>query len=90
MGLQAWQNRLLKSIGRIHSAEDFMENFNLARKVGFKNINIDLIFGLPGQSINDWQATHDNIIRQNPEHISCYSLKIEEGTVFGERYESDS
>ena len=88
MGLQAWQNKLLKSIGRIHSAEDFMENFNLARKVGFKNINIDLIFGLPGQSINDWQATLDNIIRLNPEHISCYSLKIEEGTVFGERYES--
>lgn len=88
MGLQAWQNRILKSIGRIHSAEEFMENFNLAQRVGFKNINIDLIFGLPGQSINDWKVTLDNVVRQNPGHISCYSLKIEEGTVFGERCES--
>ncbi len=88
MGLQAWQNRLLKSLGRIHSVEEFTENFNLARRAGFKNINLDLIFGLPDQSINDWQTTLDNVIRHNPEHISCYSLKIEEGTVFGERYES--
>jgi len=87
MGMQAWQDRLLKSIGRIHHLCDFVENFELAREVGFSNINVDLIFGLPGQTFNDWAETVNNVAGLEPSHISCYSLKIEEGTVFGDRLE---
>jgi oxygen-independent coproporphyrinogen-3 oxidase len=82
MGLQAWQDRLLKMLGRIHSADQFVENYYVARKAGFTNINIDLIFGLPGQNLEDWTETLENVLQLKPEHISCYSLKIEEGTVF--------
>lgn len=88
IGLQAWQDSLLKSLGRIHRVDAFLENFKLARKAGFENINVDLIFGLPGQSVSQWNFTLDNIIQLNPEHVSCYGLKIEEGTLFGERYEA--
>lgn len=88
IGLQAWQDRLLKELGRIHSREEFLENLKLARKAGFDNINVDLIFGLPGQTMNDWTETLDNIVSLDIEHISCYSLKIEEGTVFGSRLAS--
>jgi len=84
IGLQCWQNHLLKEIGRIHSIEEFIENFNRARKVGFKNINVDLIFGLPAQTLENWIETIANVTQLKPEHISCYSLKIEENTVFGD------
>ena len=82
MGLQAVQNSLLKDIGRIHSFKQFEENFNLARKVGFKNINVDLMFGLPNQSVDEWKESLEVIANLNPEHISAYSLIIEEGTAF--------
>lgn len=82
MGLQAVQNSLLKEIGRIHSFKQFEENFRLARKVGFKNINVDLMFGLPNQSLEEWKESLEVIARLNPEHISAYSLIIEEGTEF--------
>jgi len=87
IGLQAWQNKILKSIGRIHTIEEFLTNFRQARDEGFKNINIDLIFGLPGQTMTDWKETVDGVAGLNPEHVSCYSLKIEEGTPFGEMLE---
>lgn len=83
IGLQAWQDRILKSLGRIHRVDEFVENYNLAKKVGFKNINIDLIFGLPVQTLNDWRETLKNVICLEPSHVSCYSLKIEDDTVFG-------
>ncbi len=86
IGLQAWQNKLLKSIGRIHSIEEFLNNFKLARDIGFNNINVDLIFSLPDQTLDDWHETLNNVIGLGPEHISCYSLKIEENTVFWEKY----
>ena len=89
IGLQAVQNSLLKSIGRIHDFNEFKNNFNLARKYGFNNINIDLIFALPNQSLNDWEETLKTICKMNPEHISAYSLIIEEGTVFYNLYEKD-
>ncbi|MBL4935180.1 oxygen-independent coproporphyrinogen III oxidase [Clostridium sp. YIM B02515] len=82
IGLQAWQNRLLKSIGRIHDLNSFTNSFKLSRDAGFKNINIDLMFGLPGQNIDDWKETLLNVAELNPEHISCYSLIVEEGTPF--------
>lgn len=88
MGLQAWQDRLLRAIGRIHTREEFMENFQLAVKAGFRNINVDLMFGLPGQTLQDWMETVGNMVKLGVAHLSCYSLKIEEGTLFGERCES--
>lgn len=82
IGLQAVQDRLLKEIGRIHSYEEFKENFMLARKLGFNNINVDLMFALPNQSLEDLDETLKTIINLDPEHISCYSLIVEEETVF--------
>ncbi|QXM06207.1 radical SAM family heme chaperone HemW [Crassaminicella indica] len=90
MGLQAWQDIHLKSLGRIHNKEEFLKNFLLAREIGFENINIDLMFGLPDQSLKDWEETLYHVVQLNPEHISAYSLKIEENTVFNELYEKGS
>lgn len=87
IGLQAWQNSLLGNIGRIHTQEEFVENYTLARNVGFKNVNIDIIFGLPGQTLADWYETLTNVINLKPDHVSCYSLKVEENTVFGRKYD---
>ncbi|MBN1073510.1 oxygen-independent coproporphyrinogen III oxidase [Clostridium botulinum] len=89
MGLQSTKPSLLKEIGRIHTFEEFENNYLLARKVGFKNINIDLMFGLPNQSVKDWRKTLEKIIEFNPEHISAYSLIIEEGTCFYNLYNQD-
>lgn len=88
IGLQAWQDDLLKKIGRIHTRQEFIESYNFAREVGFNNINIDLMFGLPEQRKEDWRETLRNIVILNPEHISCYSLIIEEGTPFYKMYEN--
>lgn len=87
MGLQAWQDRLLERLGRIHSVGEFEDNFLQARDAGFKNINVDLMFSLPGQTLDDWQETLEKVIRLDPEHISAYSLIIEEGTPFFDMYE---
>jgi oxygen-independent coproporphyrinogen-3 oxidase len=87
IGLQAIQNSLLKELGRIHTVEEFADNYNLCRKIGFTNVNIDLIFGIPGQSIDDWIGTINYIRELKPSHISAYSLKIEEGTVLGDRFQ---
>ena len=89
MGLQAVQNSLLKDIGRIHTFKEFTENFNLARKVGFKNINVDLMFGLPNQSFDEWKESLETIASLNPEHISAYSLIVEEGTAFYKLWEKN-
>jgi oxygen-independent coproporphyrinogen-3 oxidase len=85
IGLQAWQDRLLRSMGRIHSTSDFIENFSLAKESGFNNINVDLIFGLPSQTISDWDESLSNVIKLGATHLSCYGLKIEDGTIFGNR-----
>ena len=87
MGLQAWQDRLLERLGRIHRGGEFEDNFLQARDSGFKNINVDLMFSLPGQTMDDWQETLEKVIRLDPEHISAYSLIIEEGTPFFDMYE---
>ena len=87
MGVQAWQNRLLKSLGRIHTIESFQENYKAVREAGFENVNTDLMFALPNQTMEDWQETVKNIVALNPEHISAYSLILEEGTPFFDRYE---
>ncbi|HAT4170316.1 TPA: oxygen-independent coproporphyrinogen III oxidase [Clostridium perfringens] len=88
MGLQAKQDNLLKGLGRIHNYKTFKENFLLAKKVGFNNINVDLMFGLPNQRLNEWEETLREIISLEPAHISAYSLIIEEGTAFYNLYEN--
>lgn len=88
-GLQSCDNKLLKKIGRIHTFEEFLENYNLARKIGFNNINIDLMYGLPNLTIENWKDTLEKICYLKPEHISAYSLIIEEGTAFYKLYEKD-
>jgi len=80
LGVQALQDNILKYLGRIHTAEDFMSSIDLVRNVGFQNISADLIFGIPGQTLKDWTETLHRIIDLDLQHLSCYSLKIEEGT----------
>lgn len=82
IGLQAWQDRLLKKMGRIHTKEEFLKGFQAAKEVGFQNINIDLMMGLPDQSLEDWKETLRQVTRLDPAHLSCYSLIIEEETPF--------
>lgn len=80
IGLQATQDVLLKKIGRIHTYGEFLDTYNMAREVGFKNINVDLMLALPEQSTIDIKESVEKIIELNPEHISVYSLILEEGT----------
>ncbi len=80
IGLQSTQNRLLELIGRIHNYEDFIRTYNLCREVGIKNINTDLMLALPTQSKEELIESLTNIIKLEPEHISIYSLILEEGT----------
>lgn len=84
-GLQAAQDRLLKTLGRLHSFDRFVEVFHLARARGFDNINIDLMYGLPGQTMADWRDTLTRAADLAPEHVSAYALTVEEGTVFDRR-----
>ena len=80
IGLQSVQDDLLKQIGRIHTFKEFEEGFSAARNAGFKNINIDVMSALPGQSVTDYVNGLKKIIEYKPEHISAYSLIVEEGT----------
>ena len=80
IGLQSTNDNLLKQIGRIHNYNQFLETYNLARELGFNNINVDLMTGLPNQSIKDIKQSLEDICRLNPEHISVYSLIVEEST----------
>ena len=80
IGLQSTNNKLLKEIGRIHTFEDFKSTYNLVKKVGFENINVDLMIGLPNQTISDVKDSLNEIIKLNPTHVSVYSLIVEENT----------
>lgn len=86
IGLQSADNEELKMLGRIHTWEEFLATYDLARKQGFDNINIDLISAIPGQTEASWKKTLTKAASLDPEHISAYSLIIEEGTPFYERY----
>ena len=88
-GLQSANDRELKLLGRIHTWAEFLESFHLARECGFTNINIDLMSALPGQTRESWKDTLKRVTDLNPEHISAYSLIIEDGTPFGEKYGSE-
>lgn len=80
IGLQSTKDRLLRQIGRIHTYQEFLEAYYLAKEVGFKNINVDLMLGLPNQTIHDLKESLNKIIELNPNHISVYSLIVEEET----------
>ncbi len=80
IGLQTTKKELLKMLGRIHSYEDFEKTYQIARNVGFNNINVDLMIGLPNQTIEDVEDSLNKIIDKSPEHISVYSLIVEENT----------
>ena len=86
IGLQSAHNEELKLLGRIHDYEQFLEVFWEARKAGFQNINVDLISSLPGQSVESYKDSLQKVILLNPEHISAYSLILEEGTSFYKSY----
>ncbi|MFN3966205.1 MAG: radical SAM family heme chaperone HemW [Endomicrobiia bacterium] len=80
IGVQSLNDKILKFLGRVHTKNDFLKKYELARRLGFENINIDLIYGIPGQTLNNWEETLKNVVRLKPEHISAYCLTIEEGT----------
>ena len=89
-GLQSADNTELELLGRIHTWEAFLTTYEAARRVGFTNINVDLMSALPGQTADSWKETLRKVIALDPEHIYAYSLIIEEGTPFYEKYEEDA
>ena len=85
LGLQSPDEQELKALGRIHSYREFLESFHLAREAGFTNINVDLMSAIPGQSYEGWIQNLCTVAALGPEHISAYSLIVEEGTPFAQR-----
>ena len=88
IGLQSASNTILKQIGRIHTFEQFLETYKMAKEAGFKNINVDLMIGLPNQTIEDIKISLKEVIQLHPTHMSVYSLIIEEGTIIAQKIES--
>lgn len=86
IGLQSADDRELKMLGRIHTYQEFLDTWKTVRRAGFKNINIDLISAIPGQTVQSWERTLCTAAELGPEHLSAYSLIIEEGTPFYDRY----
>ncbi|MBQ8591430.1 MAG: oxygen-independent coproporphyrinogen III oxidase [Lachnospiraceae bacterium] len=84
IGLQSFQEKELKYLGRIHTPEQFLDTFSCARKVGFTNINVDIMSALPEQTMSDYRNTVEKVLELRPEHVSAYSLIVEEGTPFYE------
>ncbi len=80
LGVQAFQNHLLEAIGRVHRAEQVKASVAALRQAGISNVNLDLMFGLPGQSQREWTETLESAIALEPSHLSCYGLILEEGT----------
>ncbi|MDR3401243.1 MAG: radical SAM family heme chaperone HemW [Chthoniobacter sp.] len=82
LGVQSWDDALLKTLGRIHDAGQAEKTYGILRDAGFDNINIDLMFAVPGQSVDQWQATLDRTIALHPQHVSSYCLTYEEDTEY--------
>ena len=80
LGVQCDDDKILSAIGRPHNYEQAVSAVEKIRKAGFRNLSLDLIYGLPGQTLESWQKTLQNVLELKPEHISCYGLKVEEGT----------
>jgi len=86
IGLQSADDKELKNLGRIHTYDEFLKTYQRVRQAGFDNVNIDLMSALPGQTLASWRSTLKKVARLKPEHISAYSLTIEEGTPFYQQY----
>ena len=80
MGVQSFDERLLERLGRIHSREQVFKSYDILRKAGFENANLDLMFAIPGQTMETWRATLDEAIALGPEHLSCYEVIYEDDT----------
>ena len=80
LGIQCDNDEILRKIGRVHNYQQAVNAVKRIRKKGFRNLSVDLMYGLPGQTLDQWVATLENVLKLAPEHISCYGLKVEEGT----------
>lgn len=87
MGVQSWDDNLLKTLGRVHSSSQACRSYEILREAGVKNVNLDLIFGIPGQSAEQWRDSLRRTISLRPEHISAYCLTYEEDTEFFKRFQ---
>ena len=85
LGVQSSDNQMLRVLGRPHTWERAKRAAAACREAGIKNLSVDIIYGLPGQTMKNWQQTLEDVMQLGTEHISCYGLKIEEGTPFGQR-----
>ncbi|WP_267384323.1 radical SAM family heme chaperone HemW [Cyanobacterium sp. uoEpiScrs1] len=88
LGCQSFQDKFLENCGRIHRVDDIYRAVDWINQVNFKNFNLDLISGLPYQTLEDWQLSLETAIRIKPSHLSCYDLVLEPVTVFGKRYQA--
>ena len=88
LGVQAMDDEMLRRLGRIHTAQQVKEAVSAARSAGFQNISIDLMYGLPGQTMDHWQRTLESAVALGTEHVSAYGLKVEEGTPLWQRRDS--
>lgn len=86
IGLQSADDRELRYLGRIHTYDEFLKSYQRVRMAGFDNVNVDLISAIPGQTLESWKNTLKKVVMLKPEHISAYSLIVEEGTPFYDRY----
>lgn len=86
LGIQSLCDKNLKILGRLHNSDMAIKSFNVLRDAGFENISVDLIYGIPGQSVEEWLIDLDKTIKLDPEHISAYNLIIENNTEFGRLY----
>jgi len=89
LGVQAFDDKLLKAVGRMHTAQEAREAIVCLRTAGFDNLSLDLMFGLPAQNMATWQATVEEALSYSPEHLSLYGLMLEEGTPLYERYNEE-
>ncbi len=90
LGAQSWDPHILQLLGREHTPEDITQSFNLLRRNGIREINIDLMFSIPGQSLDSWRDTLEKTISLQPDHISAYNLSYEEDTAFFQRLQEGS
>ena len=88
LGMQAYQPEILQFLGRFHSFEEVSRSVSMARAAGLNNLNLDLIFGIPGQTLSDWDETLDAALSLSPDHLSAYGLIPEEGTPLQRRLEN--
>ncbi|MBU4562108.1 radical SAM family heme chaperone HemW [bacterium] len=90
LGAQSFNNIFLKKLGRIHNTQDIIDSYNLAREIGFSNINIDIMFALPDQTTEDLQDTLKKAVSLKPDHLSLYNLTIKPGTEYYENYKRNT